>query len=310
MLDKVLETCNYVVENAEHVTINEKEINKILSELNTTKMKHWLSSTPFNILDYSVEKLINFFVIYDAIDYSFWGEPKWTIKHEQGKLDGAIALMYCLLKLMKKYPHFNFGTISFHEFENSLKGNIDIPYLKERYETAKEISTIINQKMNGNFYQFIKGISKDTELFELIIDNFPTFTDTRTYQESEVYFYKLAQLLTSDILHIREMKEHIKIDCSHLVGCADYKIPQVLRGIHILQYDEELSTLVDTKQEIKENSEYEVEIRAAMIVALSKIKKRANIKVTSIEINDFIWLLGQDKSRRLKPYHRTRTRNY
>ena len=32
--------------------------------------------------------------------------------------------------------------------------------------------------------------------------------------------------VTSDILHIREKKEKIKVDCSHLVGCSDYKIPQ------------------------------------------------------------------------------------
>ena len=74
-------------------------------------------------------------------------------------------------------------------------------------------------------------------------------------------------------MHIRKLKENIEIDCSHLVGCADYKIPQVLRSLGILEYDEELSELVDKKQEIEENSSYEVEIRANMIIAIDFIKK-------------------------------------
>ena len=60
--------------------------------------------------------------------------------------------------------------------------------------------------------------------------------------------YKLAQLLTSDILHIRELKENIKVDYSHLVGCADYKIPQVMRGLGILEYNRKLADIIDNRK--------------------------------------------------------------
>ena len=39
------------------------------------------------------------------------------------------------------------------------------------------------------------------------LQNFPNFKDERMYKGKTVYLYKLAQLLTSDILHIIEMKE-------------------------------------------------------------------------------------------------------
>ena len=90
--------------------------------------------------------------------------------------------------------------------------------------------------MNGNFYEFIKDITIDMELFNIIIKYFPNFND-------------VAQLLTSDILHIREIKENIKVDYSNLVGCADYKIPQVMRGLGILEYGVELSELIDNKKQ-------------------------------------------------------------
>ena len=71
--------------------------------------------------------------------------------------------------------------------------------------------------MNGNFYKYVYSIHSDIELFEVIINNFPSFKDERKYDGKTIYFYKLAQLLTSDILHLREKMENIKVDYYHLV---------------------------------------------------------------------------------------------
>ena len=163
--------------------------------------------------------------------------------------------------------------------------------------------------MNGNFYEQIKKINTDTELFSFIVDNFPFFEDKRTYKGKIIPFYKLGQLLTNDILHILEEKEKIKVDYSHLVGCADYKIPQSLRNLNVLIYDEELSNIVDQQKEIPKNSIYEVEIRASMIIAIDKIKQEMANSYRAIEINDLLWSIGQ-KCENKKPYHRTRTTSY
>ena len=164
--------------------------------------------------------------------------------------------------------------------------------------------------INVNIGQVKENITKDIVLFNTIINNFPSFADTRTYDNKTIYFYKLAQLLTSDILHIRSLKEGITVDYSNLVGCADYKIPQVLRSLGVLVYDKELSDLVDNKNELEENSIYEVEIRANMVVAINLIKKELNNKVSAIDINDTIWSFSQDKTKKLLPYHLTRTLSY
>ena len=95
-----------------------------------------------------------------------------------------------------------------------------------------------------------------------------------------------------------------------MVGCSDYKIPQVLRALGILEYSKDLENLVDNKKEIKINSVYEVEIRSNMIVVIDKIKKLLNNKVCAIDINDYIWKQSRNKYLHLKPYHLTRTINY
>ena len=83
-----------------------------------------------------------------------------------------------------------------------------------------------------------------------------------------------------------------------------------MNGFGILEYDKELCLLLDSKTEIEENSEYEVEIRASMIVVINYIYEQIDKSIDRIDINDFIWSKGQDKTKQYKPYHLTRTKSY
>lgn len=310
MLEQIKSSCEFVANNSKHVSINDDEIIKLVSKIDNIELKNWLSSSPFGLLDLKVERIINFLLIFESIDFSFWGEPKWSIETDNGKLDGSIALMYCLLKYIKEKGTTDFSNITSQEFSKIVKGNIEIPLIEKRFEIAKEVSTIVNEKMNGNFFEYIHDITDDTKLFNLIVNYFPNFKDERNYKEQTIYFYKLAQLLTSDILHIREIKEGIKVNYSHLIGCADYKIPQVLRAMGILKYDKDLSMIVDNNIPIEENSEYEIEIRANMIFVICKIGKLLNNKYDYIDINDYLFMQKKNKSLKLRPYHLTRNTNY
>lgn len=310
MLESIIESCKYVTSNSKHVTINHDKLVSFAGQIENIEMKHWLSDSPFELLELSVDTIINFLLIYEAIDFSFWGNPKWTINTEVGELDGGIALLYALLKYVKENKTTDFSNITIEEFKIILKGNTEIPLLNERYNIVKEISKIVNDKMNGNFYSYIKNVTTDTELFNIIITNFPCFKDERTYNKRSIKLYKLAQLLTSDILHIRELKENITVDYSHLIGCADYKIPQILRGLGLITYSKELASVVDSKQEIEENSIYEVEIRATQLVITNKLKELLGNKAKSMDINDYLFLQKNNKNIILNPYHLTRTTNY
>ena len=314
MLDKVLETSKFVVDNAKHVKINYDKANELIDELLKFDNVHYLTKVPYGVYDMSTRDIINFLLIYDSIDFSFWGNPKWTINVNGKDLDGGIALLHCIFNMfdgrdsVEVYKQLENMTLE--DFKEILKGNIDIPLLEERYKIVSSIAEIVNKKMNGSFYDYIKDMNTDQEIFKTILNNFSGFEDTRTYKGQTVYFYKLAQLLTSDILHVIENKEQKEVDYSNLLGCADYKIPQVMQGFGILEYDTKLSSLLETKTEIEENSEYEVEIRASMIVVINYIWELIDKIIDRIDINDFIWSKGQDKTKKYKPYHLTRTKSY
>lgn len=162
--------------------------------------------------------------------------------------------------------------------------------------------------MNGSFYKYIKDINIDTKLFDIILSNFETFVDERIYNDKKIYFYKLAQLLTSDILHIREKIENISVDYSNLIGCADYKIPQTLRALNILEYNNELSKIIDKGIPLEISSKYEVEIRASQIVVIDYISKKMN--ANAIDINDFLFVYSKRVKDIAKPYHLCRNTNY
>lgn len=309
MLENILNSCHYVVDNSKHVIIDYKKLDLFIESIDCKMLKHWLSNNPYNLFDLDITSIINLMLLFDSIDYSFWGNPKWSIDTEIGKKDGSDALLYLMIKYAKENENLDFTKITFEEFKNLLNGNVDIPLLMDRYQTLVEISSIVNNKMNGNFYEYIKDIKDDINLFDIIISNFSSFKDERVYNGKIVYFYKLAQLLTSDILHLRELVENIKVNYSHLVGCADYKIPQTMRALEILKYDDELSKLVDSKTEIDYSSEYEVEIRASMIVVIDYIKNKLK-NVKSININDYFFTASKEVKEISKPYHLCRNKNY
>ena len=78
----------------------------------------------------------------------------------------------------------------------------------------------------------------------------------------------------------------------------------------MLEFSDSLINKIDNKIELKEESLEEIEIRANTLKIINYIYEKLNHKYSRMDINDFIWLLGQDKSKMTKPYHRTLTKHY
>ena len=121
MLEKILKSSKYVVDNSKYVKINSEKLNEFSKTIKEVNLKHWLSSSPFGLLELSTEDIINFLLIYESIDFSFWGDPKWTIDVDGQKEDGSIALLYKLLDYYKNNKNLDFSNISEKEFSNILK---------------------------------------------------------------------------------------------------------------------------------------------------------------------------------------------
>ena len=307
LLSKIKESTKFVSNNSKYVRINYEKIDEILANGEFNDIRYWLDTNPFGLLDMNYREIINFLLLYHTIgDFCFWGDPKWEIDSEVGKLDGSYAIMYILINRFKNNNDFN---MSYEDFADMLKGNVEIPLLKERYNCLVEMNSYLDS-IGRDFYDEIKDIKVDIELLDYIVSNFSYFKDESSYEGETIYFYKRAQLIVSDILHVRKMLENIQVDYSNLLGCADYKIPQVMNSLGMLDYDYNLEYKLATRVEIEEGDPMEVEIRANDLVVIDYIYEKLDGKVCRMDINDYIWLLGQDKSKINKNYHRTKTIHY
>jgi len=114
---------------------------------------------------------------------------------------------------------------------------------------------------------------------------------------------------------------------------ADYRVPQILNHLRILEYSPELSKMLEDMVPLEYGSIEEMSIRAASICAVDAIKEEMNdpknhrdgpwTPVTSVLIDFFLWdlaklvengevsLTGPEKKRNvILPSHRTRSIYY
>ena len=87
------------------------------------------------------------------------------------------------------------------------------------------------------------------------------------------------------------------------------EISKIFPDLKIIEYDYELSNIVDTKHELDISSKYEVEIRASQIVVINYIKSKLK-EVKAIDINDYLFTYSKKVKNIVSPYHLCRNTNY
>lgn len=315
-MNKILETTKQVTDNAAHVTIDREQVAKYALSFAHGSTRHWLSAAPFDFSHLTDDEKLHFLFLFNALSFCYWGEPKWTVEYDGKSYDGAWGMIVALGRGTKASVPILDATycagISREDFSEILQGNVEIPLFEERWRIIKELGSVASQRSFGTVVNSANGDVRT--LLNIILDTFPSFQDKSEYQGKTVCFAKRAQLLVSDIYNIFDGKGYGDLrGVDRLTACADYKLPQILRKFGILQYTPELAAKVDARIELPHDSPEEIEIRASTIQAVEWIKHEIQKHVpaiTSIEINDHLWLATQEKFSDDKPYHRTKTTAY
>lgn len=130
-----------------------------------------------------------------------------------------------------------------------------------------------------------------------------------------MFFLKRAQILTADIYAALSERNDCLLfpDIDELTMFPDYRVPQILSALGVLNYSPELRYKIDLREEISSESEMETEIRASTIVAVEKIKeefKKRNKKFNSIQVDWYLWERGEKLKDEIPPHHRTLTKFY
>lgn len=313
--EQILDSIQFVVNNSKYVRIKEENIEKVINLLKESKQGPLLISNYLDLKKYSENQILIYMILCESLNFCYWdSEIEWKIEYKGEWYSGTFGLFYSISKAIQNgYDLLNveyLEKITIEQLDEIFKGTTSIPLLKERYDIIKQLVAELKN---------IKDIAKafdsnnDIELLNKIINNFSNFKDISIYKGQKIYFFKRAILLVKDLtLNVAFIKAKA-VNSNNMLGCADYKVPQVLRHLGILEYSVELANIIDSKKTIEHDSEMEIEIRANMLYAIELIKNKLyqkGINMNSAQIDNALWLLSKNKEFQDKPHHLTRTIYY
>ncbi len=312
----VVTTTKSVVESSSYVRIDQYAVQEFTEKFDPRDSKWWLSVAPFDFTVATDEGMMNFLLLLDSLSFRYWSDPKWSIQYEGKSFDGAWAMVASLKRALdngKPILDASYcAKISLDDVKEIFAGEAKIPLLRERWRIIRQVGTVLLRKCGGQFSRMLEDSKNDAlTLLQSITDNMPSFRDISVLDGEKVFFLKKAQLLVADVhrtLRSRRLGELKNMEL--ITACADYKIPWVLRNLGILEYSDQLAFKVDNSIPIERDTREEIEIRANTIWAVEFIKTRVNRSwphITSMMINEYLWLLGQIHIPGDTPYHHTNT---
>ncbi|MBN1832507.1 MAG: queuosine salvage family protein [Deltaproteobacteria bacterium] len=313
---EVLETSRIVANKSVHVRIDERAV----TELCKTWVEEGISVPPWDSVHHFKgvpEDTIAYIFVLDALNFCFWpppGRPRWEIEYESRRFSGYYALSISLKRAIGSgIPIIKadfLANITLKDLKQVLRGKGELPLLKERVEILRELGQVLLDEYHGEAYRLLEAAEHSAPAFvHLASEKFPSFRDVAKYGCDEVFFYKRAQILASDLYGVFNGAEqgHF-IDVDELTAFADYKLPQVLRHLGVLRYKPGLTQKVDHGILLEGGSIEEIEIRANTIWAVELIRQEMEAlgrTFRAFEIDGILWNMGQDEAFRAKPYHRT-----
>lgn len=185
------------------------------------------------------------------------------------------------------------------------------PNLETRCRLLNEVGRVLEDRFEGSALKLIsKANGSAVELVQLVFDSFPGFRDVH----DDLYLLKRAQILVGDWDAALSLQLP---DMDQLTTFADYRVPQLLRELGVLEYSTELATVVDNRQEIAAGSDMELAIRTCTVEAVEKLAQALREQDpekgwTSVKVDWYLWQVGErmNNRRELQPHHRVMTTFY
>jgi hypothetical protein len=132
------------------------------------------------------------------------------------------------------------------------------------------------------------------------------FTDVSTYDGLELPFLKRAQIAAADLHRAGVVTVE---DSERLTMFADNLVPHVLRLDGLLTFEPGLVQRIEREELIEHGSPEEVEIRACAVHAV-ELLAAARPGICAAEIDQRLWLRGQQARYKSVPRHRCRCTAY
>ncbi|XP_031570543.1 queuosine salvage protein-like [Actinia tenebrosa] len=284
------------------------------------------------------KETVDWIFVLDCLNFSFWVDDEyepWKVSFEGKDYEGYWALCAGINRALKEgipltKPSF-FATITTSQLQHIFRSETStkMPLLKERAEILNEAGKFLMENYQGSFANMISKCNHSAQkLLKLITTSFRGFRDEGTFNNHKVSFYKRAQILIADIWACFEGKTWGSFDDIEIITMfADYKVPQSLLHLKVLEYSSDLMDKLRMGKTIPPGNHLEMEIRGNSIWAVEHlyqtVKKMAlNDKefacksprelaqcLNSVIIDFYLWDFAKEKVEKITdlPCHKTRT---
>jgi len=315
---EVLESTAFVARESRFVRVDEAALSAFAGRLADASVPlppwdtvHHFTGAP--------DRVTAYILVLDTVNFCFWpppGKRRWEVEIQGRRASGYNALALALRHALESgAPLTDAGFLAGlteERLRGLLGGHGTLQLMAERTRFLRELGCVLERDYHGKAHRLVESTRGwAVDLARLLARKLSSFRDTAVYRERAIYFYKRAQIAAADLHGALEGMAWGRFrDLDRLTAFADYKLPQVLRGLGILVYETSLAERVDRQDALAPGSPEEVEIRANTIVAVDRLREETGKRerlLRAFEIDGLLWHMGQEETYRDRPYHRTRT---
>jgi hypothetical protein len=331
---RVLETTLPVVLTAKQVRIDHEAAARVAGQIVEMGMQipEWGDDLHFRD---GTWRTAGWVLALDTLNFCFWSQSsdpddRWKVAYGGEVYDGYWALVAALRRAVDEgvqlWDPATLANLTLDEVAHTLRpANTSmpaIPLIEQRLHNLNELGRGLMAFVEVRSGQGVHPVEvflscarrSAATLVEQVVEWLPSFNDVAIYRGNEMRFYKRAQILVADLYGAFGGEGLGAFNDLHvLTAFADYKVPQVLRRLGVLVYDDDLARRIDARELIPAGSEPEIEIRAATIWSCELIRQaldETGVAMTATQIDWALWQAGQTATAEDRPYHRTLTRFY
>ena len=172
--------------------------------------------------------------------------------------------------------------------------------------SLNDLGRHVTEEHGGRFESVVDSAGDSAEALVELLAGWECFSDCSRYDGLTVPFLKRAQLAAADLARARVPSFE---DLGELTMFADNLVPHVLRLDGVLKFEPALVERIEREQAIEHGSPEEVEIRACAVHAVELIVA-ARRGTTAADVDQLLWLRGQEPRYKAVPRHRSRCTAY
>lgn len=305
VLDELRTACADIAVCARHVRVDEGAVPAYAERLPAEAPRPDADPDP-RVLRGDREQLAAFWLTLDAINFGSGWFP--TLRKQPGR-SGYHTIAARLRQRFESQGSWSADQLQAIDASSiaAVLGQDPGHELMELFARAlRDLGARVGSEPGGSFVHLVDAAQGSAVRLVERLAGWSCFADVSSYGGLRVPFLKRAQIAGAD-LH-RAGVSHFG-DLERLTMFADNLVPHVLRVDGLLRYTRALQGRIERGELIAHGSAEEIEIRGCAVHAV-ELLARVQPGSCPAQIDQHLWLRGQDARYKALPRHRTRCTAY